>query len=66
MKKPKPHKASLKRVRVTRNGKVVRKTAGKSKLMSHKSGRRKQRLRRNDLVNNAIADRMKQKMNWFN
>lgn len=42
MPKQKTHKASLKRFRVTKNGKVVRRKAGKSHLMSAtKSGKRR-------------------------
>ena len=45
MPKKKTHKGARNRVRVTRNGKVVRFQAGKRKLMSSKSGRRRSRLR---------------------
>lgn len=46
MPKLKPHKGLKKRVKITANGKVKRPKAGKSHLMSGKSGRRKQRLRK--------------------
>ncbi|MBW7942983.1 MAG: 50S ribosomal protein L35, partial [Candidatus Kuenenia stuttgartiensis] len=46
MPKLKPHKGLKKRVKITANGKVMRSKAGKSHLMSGKSGRRKQRLRK--------------------
>jgi len=40
MPKQKTHKASLKRFRLTKNGKVVRRRAGKSHLMSGKAGKK--------------------------
>ena len=45
MPKQKTHKGLKCRVRVTRNGKVVRRKAGKSHLMSNKSGKRRRQLR---------------------
>lgn len=45
MPKMKTHKGLKKRMRVTRNGKVIRYLPGRRKLMSHKSGNRKRRLR---------------------
>ena len=45
MPKMKTHKGLKKRVRVTRNGKVIRNLPGRRKLMSHKSGNRRRRLR---------------------
>jgi len=46
MPKMKTHKGLRARVRVTRRGKVVRRKAGKSHLMSGKSGKHCRRLRR--------------------
>lgn len=46
MHKLKPHKGLAKRVRVSARGKVMRKMSFKGHLMSGKSGRRRQRLRR--------------------
>lgn len=44
MPKMKTHKGLRDRVRVTRNGKVIRRKAGKSHLMSHKGGNRRRHL----------------------
>ncbi|GEM_PF-6050934 len=46
MPKKKTHKGARNRLRVTRNGKVVRYQAGKRKLMAHKSGSRRRKLSR--------------------
>lgn len=46
MPKLKTRKAVAKRVRVTRNGKVLRHRAGKRHLLSSKNARRRRRLRR--------------------
>jgi large subunit ribosomal protein L35 len=46
MPKMKTHKGAKKRFKVSANGKLLRKRAGKRHLNSGKSGRRKQRLRR--------------------
>ena len=46
MNKVKTHKASLKRFKVTANGKLKRSQAGKKHLNSHKTGQRKRHLRR--------------------
>lgn len=50
MPKFKPHKGLRKRVKVSAKGKIVRKKAGKSHLLSNKSGKRLRRLRRADLI----------------
>ena len=50
MPKHKSHKGIRKRVRLTRNGKIVRKHANAGHLMSGKSGQRRRRLRRAGLV----------------
>ncbi len=57
MRKFKPHKGIRKRMRLTANGKLVRKTAGASKLMSGKSGRRKLRLRRKSVLGGSNLER---------
>ena len=59
MPKQKPHKGLGKRTRVTRKGKVMRKKAFRSHLMSGKPGRRRQRLRRNVVVSGALARNLK-------
>ena len=46
MPKMKTHKSMRKRFRVTANGKLKRRQAGKKHLLSHKSGKRKRHLRR--------------------
>ena len=45
MPKLKTHKASVKRFRVSPNGKLKRSQAGKKHLNSHKTGKRKRQLR---------------------
>ena len=45
MPKMKTHKSMRKRFRVTANGKLKRRQAGKKHLLSHKSGKRKRQLR---------------------
>jgi large subunit ribosomal protein L35 len=45
MPKQKTHKASVKRFRVSANGKLKRSQAGKKHLNSHKTGKRKRHLR---------------------
>jgi len=62
MPKQKPHKGLRKRVRVTRTGKVVRRHAGRSHLLSGKSGCRRQRLRRPVLVAGKLAHNLKRAM----
>ena len=46
MNKVKSHKGSQKRFKVSANGKLKRRKAGKSHLNSHKSGKRKRKLRK--------------------
>lgn len=60
MPKQKTHKGSLKRMRVTRKGKVLRKQSFRGHLLSGKSGRRKLRLRRTVEVTGRIADRIRE------
>jgi large subunit ribosomal protein L35 len=45
MPKIKTHKSSKKRFRVTAQGKLKRRQAGKKHLLSHKTGKRKRHLR---------------------
>jgi large subunit ribosomal protein L35 len=58
MPKMKPHKGLLKRVKVSARKKVVRAKAFGSHLMSGKSGRRKQRLRRLVTVQGKLAQNL--------
>jgi len=46
----KPHKGILKRMRVTKSGKVKHKSANSKHLKSHKSGKRLQRLRKDSFL----------------
>lgn len=45
MPKMKPKKSVLKRMRLTKNGKVVRYRSGTEKFLAHKSAKRRRRLR---------------------
>jgi len=54
VKKFKPHKGLKKRVKVTASGKVKHKRSFAGHLMSHKSGRRCQRLRKPALLSGAF------------
>ena len=51
----KPHKGLLKRVRVTKTGKVKHKSANSKHLKSHKSGKHLRRLRKDRYISNAEA-----------
>jgi len=62
MPKQKTHKASLKRFRLTKNGKVVPRRAGKSHLMSRKSGNRRRALRRKATLKAVDAKRYRRAM----
>lgn len=57
--KQKVHNGLRKRVRVTARGKVVYKRSFAGHLMSGKSGRRRQRLRRRGLLPGALAQKVK-------
>ena len=57
MPKQKTHKASLKRFRLTKRGKVVRRRAGKSHLMSGKSGKSRRALKRKGTLKATDAKR---------
>lgn len=59
MPKLKPHKGLKKRVKVTAKGKVKRPKAGKGHLMSGKSGRRRQRLRKKTEASPAFSKNIK-------
>lgn len=58
----KTHKGLKKRVKVTATGKILYKKPGMGHLMSGKSGRRKQNLRRAGAVTNASIHRIKEKL----
>ena len=62
MPKQKTHKGLKCRVRVTRNGKVVRRKAGKSHLMSHKSGKRRRHLRSHTSTTGKYAKTVKREL----
>lgn len=55
MPKAKTHKGLRKRFKVTANGKLKRRQAGKKHLLSHKSGKRKRSLRGTVIQTNALA-----------
>ena len=59
MAKQKPHKGLRKRVKVSAGGKVRFKKSFAGHLMSTKSGRRRQRLRRKATLTGAIAKNVK-------
>lgn len=59
MPKLKTHKGLKKRIKVSAKGKVIRSKAGKSHLMSGKSGRKKQNLRKKQGVSDAFNKIMK-------
>jgi len=53
MPKIKPHKGLKKRVKITANGKVLRKKANKGHLMSTKPGKRRRKLGRSTTISKA-------------
>ena len=57
MHKTKSHKASLKRFKVSANGKLKRSHAGKKHLNSPKTGKRKRQLRKKGVQENAIGQK---------
>ncbi len=59
MPKFKPHKGLRKRVRITARGKAARKMSFGSHLMSHKSGGRCRRLRRQVVLTGKISQNIK-------
>lgn len=58
MPKLKPHKGLKKRVKVSAKGKIIRSKAGRGHLLSGKTGRRKERLRKKAQVIPAINKTM--------
>jgi large subunit ribosomal protein L35 len=60
--KHKPHKGLRKRVKITASGKVKFKRSFAGHLMSGKSGRRRQRLRKMHVLQSAIADNIKRSL----
>lgn len=59
MPKLKTRRATAKRFRLTASGKLRRAKAFRSHLMTHRSSKRKRRLRRSDLVSPADQERIK-------
>ena len=62
MPKHKTHKGLKARVRITRNGKIVRRRPGKSHLMSTFSGKRKRQLSRPATVEGKMAKTIKRRL----
>jgi len=60
--KGKTHKGLKKRIKLTANGKILRKRAGKSHLLSHKSGKQLRRLRSTKTVPAHIAKQLKKEL----
>lgn len=58
MPKNKPHKGLLKRIRITKTGKLRHAKAGGRHLKSHKSSNRKRRLRQPSYMSTAEANRL--------
>lgn len=58
MPKNKSHKATLKRIRVTKTGKIKHNRAFGKHLRSHKSGKRLRRLRQDKFMSNPEAKRL--------
>ncbi|MDR4507988.1 MAG: 50S ribosomal protein L35 [Candidatus Brocadiaceae bacterium] len=58
MPKLKTHKGTKKRIKVSSKGKVIRSKAGRGHLLSGKSGRRKERLRKKADVSPAFNKKM--------
>jgi large subunit ribosomal protein L35 len=59
MPKMKSHRAAKKRFKVTATGKIVRRRAGKSHILTKKSRKRKRHLRQATLVHPGDAKRIK-------
>jgi len=57
--KLKTRKGLSKRIRVTRNGKLIRKHGWKSHLLEHKSAKRKRAFRSDQLVSDADAKQVR-------
>lgn len=58
MPKTKPHKGTLKRIRISKTGKVRHRSANHKHLSSHKSGKRLRQLRRDRQLSNPDAKRL--------
>jgi large subunit ribosomal protein L35 len=56
--KAKPHKGLLKRIRITKTGKIRHRSANFKHLRSSKSGKRLRQLRKNPFISNADAKRL--------
>lgn len=63
MPKLKTHKGVAKRVKVTKTGKILRKSAGKRHLAAGKSSERKRRLRHSVTMTGGEAKRFKRLLN---
>ena len=63
MPKMKTHKGAKKRTKVTGTGKIMRKKANASHLLTKKSGKRKRQLHGNSTLSGAEAKRLKQAIN---
>jgi len=59
MPKMKTHRGAKKRFRITGTGKIMRARANKGHLLSHKTSKRKRRLRQQALVNAVDVRRVK-------
>ena len=64
MPKHKTNKAVKKRVKVTKNGKVLLNRAGKGHLLSKKSAKRRRKLRKKKLASPADAERIKKMLGY--
>jgi len=58
MPKAKPHKGTLKRIRISKSGKVRHRSAYHKHLSSHKSGKRLRQLRKDPYMANPDAKRL--------
>lgn len=58
MHKRKTHKGSIKRFRVSANGKLIRKRAGKRHLNSHKTGKHMRRLGETVVMTDKAAEKI--------
>ena len=57
--KLKPHKGLMKRIKITKHGKIKRHRAGTGHLLSHKSAKRRRRLRKAVIMKPMDAKRIK-------
>lgn len=64
MPKPKTNKSVKKRIKVTKNGKVLLNRAGRGHLLSKKSAKRRRKLRKKKVAFKADADRLKQMLGF--